>query len=199
MPDRFQTDALDAQAPDRVGQCPPLPSWLAARLLREGETVTWVVGPRFNPSWERYVTHPLLFVVALVLGVVCVAIERSMIDKWSQMSALSFVVAGGLVLGSIFVLGFFSGYFTRLVVTNARLFIIQGYEVCRSWKIDALPMSLLRYRSADGLSEEIPTIDLDALKSMLGDTSGGKFVEAKTILEFGKQIARIKARENRRS
>src|SRR6266508_669464 len=52
-------------------QSPPLPPWLARRLLREDETVTWVRGPRFNPSWERYVTHPVLFLLALVISAAC--------------------------------------------------------------------------------------------------------------------------------
>jgi len=40
--------------------------------------------------------------------------------------------------------GIANGYFTRLVVTNYRLLILQGYEVCRSWSIHHLPRSLIR-------------------------------------------------------
>jgi hypothetical protein len=106
------------------------------------------------------------------------------------------LAAGGVVLGSIFVLGIFSGYFTRLVVTNFRLIILQGREVCRSWSMDDLPHSLIRFRLSRG-GQPSRTVDLDAMKTLLGSASD-KFAESKTILAFGKQVEQIKAREDRR-
>jgi hypothetical protein len=105
------------------------------------------------------------------------------------------MAGGGLVLASIFVLGIFSGYFTRLVVTNHRLAILQGYEICRTWNINDLPRSMLRYVPGNEKTERI--IDLDAVKTMLGGSSG-KFAEAKTILTFGKRLDQITSRENDR-
>ena len=76
------------------------------------------------------------------------------------------------------------------------LFIVQGYEVCRTWGIDDLPRSLLRFsRVGDGGRSR--TVDLDALKTMLGGSSD-KIVDSKAILGFGKQLDHIKARENNR-
>jgi hypothetical protein len=196
MSDRFQTGAFDARAPHLSHAFPPLPAWLARRLLRAGEKITWVRGPRFTPSWEQYATHPALFLVALALGAACVGAGWLISGAWSEMLVLATFAAGGIVLGSIFVLGISSGYFTRLVVTDVRLFIIQGYEVCRTWGIDDLPRSLIRFgRVGDGLGSR--TVDLDALKTMLGGSSD-KFTESKTILALGKQLDQIKARENGR-
>ncbi|HEY7428574.1 MAG TPA: hypothetical protein VH682_30370, partial [Gemmataceae bacterium] len=160
------------------------------------EKVTWVRGPRFNPSWERYVTHPALFLLAWAIGAVCVGATRLIIGESSEMVGAAFLAAGALILGSIFVLGIFSGYFTRLVVTNFRLVIVQGREVCRSWNINDLPPRLIRY-GIPGARGERPSIDLDAVKSMLGGSSD-KFTGAKSILSFGKQLDQIKARENGR-
>ena len=196
MSDRFQSDAPAPQLPDIAERYAALPAWLADRLPLD-EKVTWVRGPRFNPSWERYVTHPALFLLALAVGAACVGLGRLIIGEWSEMMALPIVAASVLLLGSIFVLGIFSGYFTRLVVTNFRLIILQGYEVCRSWSINDLPHHLIRYSIPGGRGEN-PSIDLDAVKNMLGRSSD-KFTGAKAILSFGKQLDRIKARENDRS
>jgi hypothetical protein len=194
MSDRFRTDAFDAQPPDLSRQFPPLPAWLARRLLRTGERITWVVGPWFNPTWERFVTHPALFLLALALGAACLWAGWPGAGTGSDVPLLPALAAGGIVLGSIFVLGISSGYFTRLVVTNYRLVILQGYEVCRSWGLDDLPRSLVRYgRREGGVGSR--TVDLDALKTMLGGPSD-KFAEAKTILAFGKHLGRIKGRED---
>jgi hypothetical protein len=193
MSDRFQTDTF-ARPAEVAGQCPPLPQWLAGRLLKGDERVTWVVGPRFNPAWERYFTHPLLFLAALAVGAIFVGGGGLMAGPEGAMVAA--LAGGGAVLGSIFVLGFSSGYFTRLVVTDARLVILQGYEVVRIWGLSDLPFSLLRYRrQADGA--ESRAVDLDTLKSMFGGASD-KFAESKTILAFGKQLDQIKAREKDR-
>src|SRR5262249_34482935 len=112
-----------------------------------------------------------------------------------EMPPLPILAAGGIVVGSIFVLGFSAGYFTRLVVTSRRILLLQGYEVCRSWRMDDLPPSLIRYTRWDG--EESRMVDLDALQTMLGGTSD-KFTEAKTIRAFGKHLDGIIAREKYR-
>jgi hypothetical protein len=196
MTQRFQRDTFDTPDVDFTQSFPPLPGWLADRLLRPGEGITWVVGPRFNPSWEEYVTHPGLFVVALGVGVIGWAGGSALAGPGTELPILLGIAAGCIVLGSIFVLGIFSGYFTRLVVTNRRLVIVQGREVCRSWNLNQLPRSLLRY-SPHGPEEEAPAVDLDTLKTMLGGSSD-KFAEAKTILSLGKRLDQIKAHENDR-
>jgi hypothetical protein len=193
MSDRHPNDTFAPPA-DVAGQCPPLPPWLADRLLKGDEQVTWVVGPRFNPDWERFVTHPLLFLGALAVAAACVTTGG--MAGGTEGAVMAGLVGAAVVLASIFVLGFASGYFTRLVVTDARLFITQGYEVVRIWRLDDLPYSLVRYRRrADGAEDR--AIDLDTLKSMFGSASD-KFAESKTILAFGKQLDQITSRENRR-
>ncbi len=203
MSDRFHTDAFDARPPDLhehpdvARPLTPLPSWLARRLLREDEQVAWVRGPRFNPSWERYVTHPLLFFAALAVGAFCVAVASLLDEFWPAVMLPTFLFAGALVLASIMVLGLCCGYFTRLVATNHRLVILQGYETCRTWGMDDLPPSLIRHdRSESG--ERSLTVDFDAVKTMLGGASD-QFADAKTILAFGKQLGHIKAREDGRA
>lgn len=196
MSDASRTDACNGESPNYIKAFPPLPRWLARRLLRPGERVTWVYGPRFNPSWERYATHPLLFVAALVFAAACLGLGYLIGEGWSHAPLVCIVAAPVAVFGAVFVLAIACGYFTRLVVTNSRLVILQGYEVCRSWDIGRLPRSLIRYAPRDD-DEEERTIDLDALKTMLG-TSAGHFAEAKTILAFGKQLDRIRPRENDR-
>jgi hypothetical protein len=197
MSDRFQTDAPGPPLPEVVGRCSPLPTWLADRLLRPDEEITWVRGPRFNPSWERYVTHPALFLLALVIGAVIVGETWLIIGESSEVMVLSILAAGALPLGSIFVLGIANGYFTRLVVTNFRLVILQGYEVCRGWGIDDLPHRLIHYGMPGGRGEK-PSIDLEAVKTMLGGSSD-KITGSKAILSFGKQLDQIKTREDDRS
>jgi hypothetical protein len=165
-------------------------------LLQGGEEVTWVYGPRFNPSWERYITHPALFLIALGLGVAGWGVGWSLAWDQTEVLALLALAGGGLVLGSIFVLGIANGYFTRLVVTNYRLVILQGYEVCRSWSIHRLPRSLIRYvRPGEG--PENLAIDLDAVQRMLGGSSD-KFAASGAIMAFGKRVEQIKSRENDR-
>jgi hypothetical protein len=193
MSERFQTDTF-AQPAEVAGQCPPLPPWLAGRLLKGDEQITWVVGPWFNPDWERYVTHPLLFLAALAVGMAVVAVGG--VTGGTEGAVVAALAGGAVVLASVFVLGFANGYFTRLVVTDGRLLILQGYEVVRIWGLDDLPGSLLRYRRrADGAQSR--SIDLDTLRTMFGGASD-KFAESKTILAFGKQLDQITAREKRR-
>ncbi|HYT93017.1 MAG TPA: hypothetical protein VEL76_30145, partial [Gemmataceae bacterium] len=99
-----------------------------------------------------------------------------------------------LVIGSVYVLAISNAYFTRLVVTDYRLLIVQGYEVCRCWRVDELPPSLVRYRRLGGVRER-PTIDLDALQTMF-DTASEHVADAKAIRKLGKQIDHIKKRQN---
>ena len=197
MLDRFQTGPPGDPRPPLVPrQHPGLPAYLARRLLRPGEEVAWVRGPRLNPWWEPYVTRPAMFLVALAIGAACLTAGRLAAGSWADLHPLPAAAAAVVVIGSVFVLAFFSGYFTRLVVTDARLFIVQGYEVCRTWGMDDLPRSLIRFgRAGDGGRSR--TVDLGALKTMLGGSSD-KFTGSKTILAFGKQIEQIKAREKGR-
>lgn len=174
---------------------PALPSYIARRLLCRGENVTWVRGPRFKPDWELFVVHPAMFLVALALAAFAVAVTRMSVRSWEEMPGVVYLGAGGLVLGSIFVLAIAATYFTRLVVTNQRIVIVQGYEVCRSWHIEDLPPSLIHYERR-GTDRESRTVDLDAIKTMLGGSSD-QFTEAKGILAFGKQLEQIKARKRR--
>jgi hypothetical protein len=165
-------------------------------VLGPDEKVAWVYGPRFNPSWERYVTHPGLLLAALGVGVLLVGVGWLLAGgHYDRMPFEPIVLAIAAVLGSIFVLGIASGYFTRLVVTDGRLLILQGREVCRSWRSGDLPLSLIRYSILPGETGS-RTIDVDAVKTMLGG-SADQFADAKTILRFGKQVEQIKSRENR--
>src|SRR5262249_15781633 len=159
MSDRLHDDEFDRRSPDLAEPFPPLPPWLVRRHLRHGETVSWVYGPRSNPSWERYLTHPALFVVALVFGVVCLMLVRLVVGSWEELPMLPALACLAIVLGSIFVLAISAAYFTRLVVTTDRLLILQGYEVCRTWKIDDLPPSLIRY-GMRGVDDGKRTVDL---------------------------------------
>jgi hypothetical protein len=193
MSDRFQTEAFDARIADFSKQSPPMPQWLADRLLQPDEEITWVRGPRLNPSWERYATHPALFLFALALGVLGGGAGWLLAGPEAEVRLPLAGAAGGIVLASIFVLGISNGYFTRLVVTNSRLIIVQGYEVCRSWGLNELPRRLLLYRQL-GDGAEVPSVDLEAVKTMLGGSSD-KFAESKSILAFGKRLEQIKTRE----
>jgi hypothetical protein len=204
MTDPSQPEKFDTRlALEVCRQSPPLPGWLAARVLRPNEKLTWVYGPRFQPWWERHVTNPLLFVKAVAVGGLLVLAMHLRLRGVpaanvffgtgmgpSDLLLLSVVIAVAIVLASIFVLGIFSGYFTRLVVTDRRLVLLQGYEVCRSWEMSSLPPSLLRYRMVGG-GAEARTVNLDAVRTMLG-TNSDKIVDAKTLLAFSKQLDRLK-------
>lgn len=197
MPDPFHGCVFPDHSADYVEPFRPLPPWLAKRLLRPGESVTWVRGPRFNPSWECYITHPALFLFALVFAANCWGFAWLIAKEgWEIGATISALVGTGIVLGSIFVLGLACGYFTRLVVTDYRLVVLQGYELCRSWSILHLPGSLRRYRPSPGNEEWRQTVDMDALKTMLGGSSD-QFTDSKTILAFAKEIDRMKDREEK--
>ena len=195
MSERFQNDLPDLRAAEYVGVVQPMPGWLADRLLQDDEKVTWVRGPRFNPYWERYITHPALFLIALAIGAACVTLGWLGSGGSPEVLVLVGFAAGLFVVASIIVLGIANGYFTRLVVTNFRLVILQGYEIVRGWSMDDLPRSMLRYGHRG--ENEKPCIDLEAVKSMLGGSSE-QFTDSKTILSFGKQLDHIRTRDRNR-
>jgi hypothetical protein len=195
MSERFQNDLPDFRAPDLIEAFQHLPGWLADRLLRPDEKVTWVRGPRFNPSWECYVTHPALFLLAVAVGAAGVGLTWLIGAEGSDLPGIAFSFAGLLVVFTVIILGISNGYFTRLVATNSRLVILQGYEICRSWDIDKLPPSLLRFGSHG--EQDRWSIDWDAVKTMLGGSSD-KFTDAKSILSLGKQLDRITLRDKDR-
>jgi hypothetical protein len=184
MSERFPTDPLVAPLPD-IRLHAPLPPWLERRLLGPREHITWVRGPRFNSSWERYVTHPALFLFALALAAGLLIVGLS----WGAPGDFELLFAGAIaiVYGTIIALGIFAGYFTRLVVTNFRVVILQGYEVRRSWGLDELPPSLIRYGNQEG--REGAAVDLDAVQNMLG--ASDQFADPKAIRTFGKQLDQI--------
>lgn len=194
MPDdRIQIGRFDRPGIDIAYPFARVPAWLARRFLRRDETIRWVRGPRFCPWWERYATHAGLFLVALLLGGLALAIGRLSAESWSAMSPVFGLFAVLIPLASVYVLAIANAYFTRLVVTDLRLLILQGYAVCRSWSIDDLPPALIRYGRQGGKDR---IIDLGALSTMLGGSSE-HFVEAKTIRALGRHLDQIKARENR--
>jgi hypothetical protein len=193
MSDRYRDDDDRDERRDIDERHPPLPSWLATRLLRPDEQLTWVCGPRHSPPLERYITHPGLFLVALGLIVLCVAMGRMLAGSWRDFPVVCVVLSGALFLGSIILLALANAYFTRLVVTSDRLLIVQGYEICKSWLIDDLPPSLIRY-GRRGHDDDRRTVDLDALKTMMGDAASSQFADGKSILALGKQLDRIKTR-----
>ena len=82
------------------------------------------------------------------------------------------------------------------MVTNFRLFIVQGYEVCKTWRVADLPPHLVRFARRPG-GEESRTVDVDALQSMLGGAFD-QYAESKAIRAFGKQLDQIKRREDGR-
>jgi hypothetical protein len=196
MSDRSQTLAFDAHRPEPARPPRPLPAWLRKRLLRAEERITAVYGPAFNPSWERYVTHPALFLGALGFGALWLGEAWLLAGVRPDLMPWAALAAGATVLASVFVLGLACGYFTRVVVTTSRLVILQGYEVCRSWRIQDLPPSLIRYCGPEP-GMQTPTIDLDTLNTLLGNPSEG-VVESKTILAFGKHLEGIQARDRGR-
>jgi hypothetical protein len=189
MSDHIKSERHNVPAPDVTLSYPPLPPWLARHLLRPGEEIVLVRGPLFSPWWERYLTHPVLFLHALALGALFVGLGWLMSRSTVPVPAI--VAAALLFFGSIFVLGFTAGYFTRLVVTSARIVVLQGWEIRRSWGLDDLPFSLIRYDPRRKGEKESRTIDLDTVQILLGD-SGGQFTDAKTIWSFTKQLARLK-------
>lgn len=201
MPDRYTNDTYDfdrrdfRRRDDDRDDFPPLPWWLESKLLAPGEEVEWVRGPRLNPPWERYVTHPALVLLALAVGALCVA-AFALLGRGPDAGWVGIVAGGVVVVGALLVVAFFTGFFTRLIVTNRRVAIMQGYEVVRSWDMDQLPRSMIRYRAGEG-GERDPSIDLATVKTMLGGSPDG-FADQKTIMAFSKQLnSIIKGRDDK--
>lgn len=192
MSEHIQSRRFEVPHIDISLQYTALPRFLARRLLREDEQVTWVRGPRLNPWWERFVTHIGLFVLALMLGALFLGIGRLIGGSWSAVPAALGVATFIIIIGSVYVLAIANAYFTRLVVTNFRLMILQGHEVCRSWSIDDLPPSLIHHDPrAFGWKSRI--VNVDALQTMLGGASE-HFADPKTIRALGKHLDQIKGR-----
>src|SRR5207244_98206 len=101
MTDRYQTgpyndeplDPFDSRPRETTRSFAPLPAFLARRVLKPDEQVAWVAGPRFNPPWEPYATHPLLVVAALGLGVILVLLSRLLVDSWAELPVVPVLVA----------------------------------------------------------------------------------------------------------
>jgi hypothetical protein len=181
-------------SPGRSRRPGKLPRWLAKRFLRPGEYLTWVRGPRWNPTFEWFITHPLLFLIALAIAGAIFAAGSFLQGVYpSNLAPVFGMFAVLLPVGSLIVLGMTNAYFTRLVVTDQKVLIVQGHEVCRLWGIDELPHSMVRFRKTE-TGEEVRDIDLDKMKTMLGQTGDG-FVDAKTIKNFGKQLDQIRKLE----
>jgi hypothetical protein len=167
-----------------------LPAWLARRVLMPGETVALVRGPKTSPL-EPYLTHPALFLAALVPASISLAVGRALVNSWKELPPFAGVIAILLVFGTIIFLASMAGYFTRLVITDRRLIVLQGREVYRSRNIKDLPPFLLRrHRGEDGL-ERAPTIDLNAVNTLLGGTGDG-YVDAETILTLSKKLDKMR-------
>jgi hypothetical protein len=196
MDNRAQPGRSHLQVPDISLRHAPIPVWLAERVLHKEERLVWVYGPWHSPKWERAVTNPLLFLAALAVGAVCLLIAIPLNRVWPESMVAAGMVGVAVLLAAVFVLGIFSGHFTRLIVTNYRLVIVQGREVCRSWGIDQLPRTLVRYAAREDETAR-RTINLDALQIMLGGTSD-KLADSKIILSFGKHLDHIKAQEDQR-
>lgn len=182
-------DPFDISLPNAFALPAPLPPWLARRMSHGGEKITWVRGPQSSPGWESFATHPALLLVTLFISVCLVVLT------WDgdRQTRVAFVLAVGLVLGTIVVLGLASAYFTRLVVTNYRIVMFQGREMVRNWSMDDLPRSLIRFRRRpDGKEER--TIDVGSLQTLMG--SSDQFADPKTLRAFSRQLDRIKAQED---
>jgi hypothetical protein len=197
MFEQSPTEPPEDGLPPIAYQFPPLPTWLARRLLRADEHITWVRGPWYQPWWERYLTNPALFLVALAIAGLVLMAGRLAAVSWDYISPLYVLAAVGILVGCVYLLALTSGFYTRLVVTNQRLLIVQGREVRRCWSIDNLPPSLVRYGRHEGGPEQ-RTVDLDALQTMLGSSSE-QFADSKTIRAFGKRLDQIQRPDNRRS
>jgi hypothetical protein len=194
MTEQFQNRRPRPVSADSKAPALTLPAWLARRILAPNETVALVRGPTSNWFLEPYLTHPGLFLVALVPAGISLGIGRSLVNSWKELPPLAGVIAVLFVFGSIIFLASLAGYFTRLVITDQRLIIVQGREVRSSRSVNELPPILLRRNFDRDGHERAPTIDLNAVNTMLGVDG---FVDSNTILTLGKKIDKMReARED---
>lgn len=187
--DRRRDDRDDR--PRRPADKGVMPAWLAARLLRDGEKVESVRGPRFNPPWEPFVVHPATVLLGVVLagGAIAAAYLASGGDGPLLFAAAAFALVSAF--GGLAVVAFAAGFFTRLIVTDRRVMIVQGIEIRKTWRLEDLPRSLVRQTRGDD-GELSRTVDMEKLQTMMGGASDGSFAEAKSIWALGKEIDRIK-------
>jgi len=196
MADEIQQQPSEPAHTDVSLPAPYFPSWLMKRFLREDEGIEWVYGPALKPWWERYACHPVFIATAVVVAALWLAMGWVKAGDFAKLSIIPVLGPAALVVGSIFIVGASCGYFTRLVITNHRLLIVQGYELCRQWRVDDLPPWLIRYRRLPG-ADVTKTVDLDALRTMIGSSSAN-VADAKTILALGKHLANIRGPDDRR-
>src|SRR5438105_12790131 len=90
---------------------PRLPRWLTRRMLTEDEHLVSVYGPKYNPGWERYVTHPLLFLVTAIISATWVVVALVRAGGPENLPAVAGIGALALVVAAIVILGVSCGYF----------------------------------------------------------------------------------------
>lgn len=192
MNDTIRTDRPDSSdSPDPKLNVATLglPTWLARLVLAPGETVALVRGPTSNSPLEPYLTHPALFLVALLPAGITLAVGRAMSPSWKELHPLPGLLAVLILFGTVIFLAGMAGYFTRLIITDRRLLIVQGREVRSSRDVNSLPRALVRRGRDEFGRERAPTIDLNAVNKLVGGTG---FVDAKTILTLSKKIDKLK-------
>lgn len=213
MSDKFQTERPDCPEPNDPNEYEsdwderrsrrsiirpsrkfvPLPQYLQSRLNKD-EKVTWVRGPNSNPWWEPVLVHPLLVGLALLFGVMLLVSGRLIVGTWAEVPPVVWVVALLIPIGSLFLVGLTNAHFTRLIVTNTRLFIVQGYEVCRTWNLNDLPRSLLCF-DPRGQEQDKPMIDLDSIQTLL--ESSDRKSSSESIMAFRKRLDQITTQRKR--
>jgi len=192
MTERFHDRPPEPAVP--VAPSLPLPEWLARRILEPGETIALVRGPTGKWWLEPYLTHPLASLAGAIPAAVAITVGRMIVPSWRDLPPAAGIVAVLFVFASVFVVGLLAGYFTRLVVTDRRLLILQGREIWSSRGIDELPPFLVR-RMRDPDGRERRAIDIVTLDSMLGSSNTG-IVDSDTILTLGKKIDKLKERRD---
>ena len=133
-----------AHAPSTAATCPA--GWLGGCCAPTRRSSR--CAGRARPAWEPFLTHPAGFLVGIVAGAVIFVVGGIAVN-WN---GTLMTVPGGLavvgVFGSLIVVAAMAGYFTRLVITNQRVMIVQGYEIRETWRLEDLPRSLVRISAA---------------------------------------------------
>src|SRR5262249_42853855 len=73
-------------------------------------------------------------------------------------------------VGGLILVGIAAGYFTRLVITNQRVMIVQGYEIRKTWRLGDLPRSLVGVKRSDG-GELKRTVGMETVTTVVGGGS----------------------------